>query len=192
MWQSRTVFIIPCNVSSLWACALTATHTLHTPTSLFQSLRGWCRSAEMPSIRSLLKGIFFINYSIILPSIPLPTRPSSSSLFCCSGRASWSCLGSQALLFLALILLCPQLSLHLSELSSQSHCTESKELSEILGPTFSLFLCSEVFLFQQHVLGTWVKPWLLLEKKQKVSCSFPEIAVWKLHGSPLNTAQLQL
>lgn len=147
MWRSRTVFIIPCNVSSLWACALTATHTLHTPTSLIQSLRGWCRSAEMPSIRSLLKGIFFINDWLILPSVRPPTRLSSSSLFCCSVRVSRSRLASRALPFLALNLLWLHLSLHLSELSLQLFpfcvvkCFQSSSMS--LVPEWLLWLLLE-------------------------------------------------
>lgn len=67
-------------------------------------------------------------------------------------------------------------------------------LLNFLGPTFP-FLCCEVFAVQQHVLGTWATTMTAAwEKKNnpKISCIFPETALWRLLGSPINTAQLQL
>lgn len=127
MWRSRTIFIILRNVSSLWACVLTATHSFRTPNSHFQSLCGSVADANLqkclPStlywkaVLLLIIQLFcqhsfhpFVHlsifpFSLLLQSLTLACRHSCSSLsFCLSFSCCSICLNLYYLCISAILL----------------------------------------------------------------------------------------
>lgn len=185
MWRSRTIFIILCNVSSLWACAVTATHSLHTPNSHFQSRYGSATDANLQKcfpwgLYSKVALLLIIQLFSQL-SACLSICPSSPSLFCCSARVSLNHLtlacrrSCSAVSFcfsfsccsICLNLYCLCISAILLHQINAAVC-HFLSLTLLLSPSYS-----EVFPVRQHVLGTWKTFWMTAAWRKKSCCVCP-------------------
>lgn len=179
MWRSRTIFIILCNVSWLWACALTATHSLHTPNSHFQSLYGSATDANLEkcfpsglySKVALLLIIQLFSQLSVCPSI----CPSSPSLFCCSARVSLNHLtlacrrSCSHFAFPSVVAL--SVLTFITCASLQYCCTKSMQLSVIFSVWLFFFLPRIVKCFQSGSMSLVLErvfEWLLLGDEKAV------------------------